>query len=631
MDRAVRAAILCAILPVGFTAVARPPYAGAQPGLTSEAASLARAAAVPRLEPVECFASIRAWAAALGVECAWLVVPELRDRPGGASVRLPVAVLRATEPDGSPPLVYLHGGPGGQGALLTAARSVFEWPIARGRDVVVYDQRGAGLSEPRLCPEVAQEIDRRSEAPSAAGWRGWRGNARECVASLRRHGIEPIAYTTRSNLLDLIDLRRALGYERWDVYGVSYGGTLAQEAMRHDRAGVRAAVLAYSSTPGPHMQAEAALSYQRSLERLFGACSAQPTCRDAFPALADDFFAVHDALQEDPVEVSLERTSGRATVIMDGRRYLLDMRCQLASPRTLGRIPLLVHELRRGDRRRALELLAGGCGASGFNPTLHLVICHQLHGDAFRTVAAQVRSRVRPELRFLVGDNPECAEWQERFADPSAHAFVSSDTPTLLLTGEFDDRSPTNLSRRIAASLTRAWVHELPGESHGGAVAGCHARILFGFLGDPGKAPDASCIADMPRVTFETTRLMLPTLVLNISAGSGSLAAWSGRWEAEVPNAAPLVIFDLAADSSTVRGTLRPQEIEVFGGSLADDTIRFSVRSADGPRTITFAGVRRGDVIEFTRAVEVPPGADGGGRGIFGADGVKSFTAKRAR
>ena len=85
--------------------------------------------ALPQLEPVECFAEIRGWADDLGVECAWLLVPQLRGRPDGATVRLPVARLRAREPDGSPPLVYLHGGPGGVGALLGAARSVFEWPM----------------------------------------------------------------------------------------------------------------------------------------------------------------------------------------------------------------------------------------------------------------------------------------------------------------------------------------------------------------------------------------------------------------------------------------------------------------------------------------------------------------------
>jgi pimeloyl-ACP methyl ester carboxylesterase len=594
--------------------------------------------ALPRLEPVECFAEIRGWADDLGVECAWLLVPQLRGRPSGATVRLPVARLRAREPDGSPPLVYLHGGPGGAGALLGAARSVFEWPIARRRDVIVYDQRGAGLSQPRLCPEVAREIDRRRDDPDDHGRQRWNGNARECLASLRRDGIEPLAYTTESNVLDLIDLRRSLGYPLWDVYGVSYGGTLAQEAMRRDGGAVRAAVLAYSSAPGPVMQAEAALSYQRSLERLFAACAEQPSCRTAFPALADDFFAVHDELQATPAEVTVESAAGATTRRVDGRRYLQEMRCQLMSPRTLRRIPLLVHELRRGDRARALEVLAGGCGAAGFNATLPLVLCHAIHGDAYQAAAAEVRRRVRPELRFLIGDNAECELWQERFADATAHELVRSDVPTLLLTGEFDERAPTALSRRIAASLTRAWLFELPGESHGGSVTGCHARILFGFLENPEQEPDASCIAEMPRVTFETGTLTLPTLVLQIALGSTAAERGAaegppliGRWEAEIPNARQVVFFDLVLEGSTVSGTLRPQDIEIAGGRFTGGQIHFSFKSPDGLGVITLLGELRGDEIEFTREIVAPPGASNADPSIFGADGVRSFRARRAK
>jgi pimeloyl-ACP methyl ester carboxylesterase len=206
----------------------------------------AGAQALPRLEPTPCFAGTEGWAPAVGAECFWLVVPQLRERAEAATVRLPVMRARAKQPDGSPPLVYLHGGPGGEGAVRTSGRTVFEWPIARHRDVVVYDHRGAGLTEPKLCPEVGARIDRERDAPADLQTR-WDRNARDCLASLEANGIEPLAYTNESNALDLIDLRRALGYERWDVYGVSYGGTLAQEAMRRDGVAIRAAVLEYSA------------------------------------------------------------------------------------------------------------------------------------------------------------------------------------------------------------------------------------------------------------------------------------------------------------------------------------------------------------------------------------------------
>jgi hypothetical protein len=206
---------------------------------------------------------------------------------------------------------------------------------------------------------------------------------------------------------------------------------------------------------------------------------------------------------------------------------------------------------------------------------------------------------------------------------------VKSDVPTLLLTGEFDERAPTDHSRRIAASLSRAWLYELPGESHGGAVTGCHASILFQFLENPTREPDGSCIAEMPGVVFETESLVIPTMILSISSSSDTPNRFVGVWEAELPNAPQVVNFNLTAEGETLVGKLRPAEMDVFDGVVAGNTIRFRVKSPDGLRTVTFTGELRGDEIAFTRDIEIPAGAPQGGRWIFGAQGVRTFTARR--
>jgi pimeloyl-ACP methyl ester carboxylesterase len=183
---------------------------------------------VPRFEPGPCPGEPRSLPEGLKLECGRLVVSERRDQSSERTVRLPVAILRGPERSALPPLVLIHGGPGESG-LESFLPVVAASPLPRMRDVVMFDQRGAGHAEPALCPDFN---GRRGEALLAADSGGTasereRAVVRSCVASLRRQEIDPTAYTTAESASDVVDLRKALGYATWDVYAVSYGGRLA--------------------------------------------------------------------------------------------------------------------------------------------------------------------------------------------------------------------------------------------------------------------------------------------------------------------------------------------------------------------------------------------------------------------
>ena len=91
------------------------------------------------------------------VDCGYLVVPEDRAKPDGNQVRIATAILR--HPGGNPepdPIINVHGGPGGGPLeIFDLAYPDFTSFFETNRDVIVFDQRGVGLSEPALdCPEL---------------------------------------------------------------------------------------------------------------------------------------------------------------------------------------------------------------------------------------------------------------------------------------------------------------------------------------------------------------------------------------------------------------------------------------------------------------------------------------------
>jgi pimeloyl-ACP methyl ester carboxylesterase len=128
--------------------------------------------------------------------------------------------------------VVTAGGPGSSSAgLLPLARSIY----VRDRDVVVVEQRGTRWSEPFLaCPEVDQALlaGLGTADPAATETAREVAAARTCAARLRAEGNDLSAYTTAENAADLADVRAALGYEQWNLWGLSYSTRLALTVLR---------------------------------------------------------------------------------------------------------------------------------------------------------------------------------------------------------------------------------------------------------------------------------------------------------------------------------------------------------------------------------------------------------------
>ena len=85
-----------------------------------------------------------------------------------------------------------------------------------------------GCLSPKPCPP------RPSPHPARPGTR--RGHRSATGADL-------IAYNSTESAADFADLRKALGYAAWNVYGTWYGSYLAQTLMREHPEGIRSVVL----------------------------------------------------------------------------------------------------------------------------------------------------------------------------------------------------------------------------------------------------------------------------------------------------------------------------------------------------------------------------------------------------
>ena len=456
------------------------------------------------------------------VECGYLGVVEGRDGHSDATpgrvIQLAVAIFH--RPGGvrhQDPVIFLSGGPGA--SALEPLRYQFEVlsePVFEtGRDLVVFDQRGVGLSRPALdCPVydeldlelLDRQIDGRTVSDDEAA-EMYLNATRTCRDELAAVA-DLSAYHSAASAADVEDLRRALGYAKVNLWGGSYGTRLALEVMRRFPQSVRSVVLDAVYPPEVDLYVQAPANFERALNRLFDACAANTICAAAHPNLRDDFFATVEGLNAEPVVLETEDpiTGDLQRTWMNGNTLLALTFQLLYDSRLRYLLPEQFEAARLGDFRvfeRVLVALTERSRLSSRGMMLS-VQCHEevafssfdaLQAELGRhpLIAAMYPNSILGGLAYRA-----CSEWGAGRAEPSANEPVSSDIPTLLMTGEFDPITPPAWGQQAAAHLAHAYFYEYPGVGHGAsALPGCPQQMFVAFLEDPHSPPHDACMASM--------------------------------------------------------------------------------------------------------------------------------------
>ena len=85
------------------------------------------------------------------VTCGFVIVPQDHSEPEGTTLRLAVAVFKDQSSEHLPdPIVFLAGGPGEKTVHAAPDLAQIFGPVHGNRDLIIFDQRGVGLSDPAL-------------------------------------------------------------------------------------------------------------------------------------------------------------------------------------------------------------------------------------------------------------------------------------------------------------------------------------------------------------------------------------------------------------------------------------------------------------------------------------------------
>ena len=441
------------------------------------------------------------------VDCYHVTVPLDRANPENSSARLAVAVLHSSSRNTAPdPVIYLEGGPGYSSFGTTYPYfddySEYWWEdsssIRRTRDLILFDQRGMGLSRPSLdCPEL-HDFDRR--LPEVVDyddplWNEEIETLGTCYDRLRAEGVPLERFDTRNSADDVADIVRALGYDEVNLYGVSYGSRLALEVMRRHPDLVRSAVLdgVYPPTVDPEIDFPGAVA--DAFQNLFDDCAASSGCRRVAPDVQNDFERLIADLNANPRELELYDLDyfDRGTFVrFDGSTLVMTMVEYLYDADWLPYIPLTIGTAAKGNLDALTYFYGLGSYASDgmIEGAFANIECREAPVLDTVAMAEEVaRYGLYGEAAMTWSLVPSCNVWPVASNPLPDEGPVVSDIPTLLLSGRYDPVTPPSYADEAAETLSNS--RHLVFRSGGHAVSfwfDCAMDATADFFVDPDPA-----------------------------------------------------------------------------------------------------------------------------------------------
>ncbi len=434
------------------------------------------------------------------VMCGKVSRPLDEAKPSAKQIDVHFAVLPAIARNKLPdPVVLFAGGPGQSGMKLApVAQGLFN-RLRNRRDVIVVDQRGVGKSTGLDCTSNPREPMAASDMGAVAQ------RMLQCKTALKaKHGLteeQLTHFTTEKASKDIEAIRVAIGAEKLNLVGASYGTRAALDYMRQYPSSVRRVVIDGVAPPDMVLPDAFEQDADAALQAVFKACEADKSCNARHPKLAQSLERALAALPQ-PLDVRHPVTLQREKLVLTREMLLASLRSPLYVPSLAQALPLAISQAAQGDYAPLMGL-AGGMAtpATELAWGMHFsVVCAE---DFPRmSAAAPVSNTFSGSLRKLYTD--VCSNWPQAPVSAAFYTLPAAKVPVLVMSGGADPVTPPRHGERTAKALGPQARHVIaPQVGHGVMAVGCGKDILYQFIhqADDAKAlaVDAKCVERIPR------------------------------------------------------------------------------------------------------------------------------------
>lgn len=377
------------------------------------------------------------------------------------------------------PLIILAGGPGQAASDMVGMITNIFREINNSRDIIFFDIRGAGWSDPLVCESEKKDIPPLTHYPMERILE----EIRQCSSG---HEDKLRANTTKTAVADLEALRVAMGIEQFNIFGGSYGTRFGLYYLHSHPDRVRSAILDGLVPFSPSFITLSAGHALDVLNKVVADCKLDQDCSKAFPdfdplSLLDQIKDGQEISYIDPVTGKMRHTRTTRTVVAQ------TLFMALYSPDTRVFIPYALTEAVNNNNWAPLSVLGVDVGKYLEMELIYL-------GALFSINCAEEKqnmnlSNANPDPfmnnQSMVLLSEVCKFWPHTPEQLPEPAVGSIDVPTYLISGGYDPVTPPQMAEYASKYFSNYKHFIMENGGHINSTNQCVATFLTAFVKDP--------------------------------------------------------------------------------------------------------------------------------------------------
>ena len=394
-------------------------------------------------------------------------VPENRSDPKSRLLNISFVTFPSTSKNPKRPIVYLAGGPGGS-ATGTAKRPRFALfqKLREVSDVILYDQRGTGLSNDiDKCQGSNSDMTIPSDETTLMAT--IITDIKTCVEQWQKQGVDLKGYTTKENSHDLADLSKALGVDKVNLWAISYGTHLAFSTAKYHPEIINQMVLA--SSEGLNHTIKRPARIQALIEKVDLMLKQNPKTADKYPDLLGTMKTVLNKLAVTPQVVKAKSFRGKDITVGISKidlqfviSYVL-----LMDPKYLSQMPKMFYQMEQGDFTSVAPYVAyiksqtssysamsiAMDAASGISDDRWAMV----QEEAKTSLVGRTTNQPFPDINHVVPVDDAGDQFSQE---------VVTDIPTLFLAGTLDGRTIYESQIELTKNFSNKSIITIDGAGH---------------------------------------------------------------------------------------------------------------------------------------------------------------------